>query len=107
MPADTISIISAAVVTIVTAVVGYLKGKVALEFKRINGELESAREARAESQRDRESIREELVKCHELHQESDRRANAADQRATAVEIKAARLEAKLSFLEQQIQTRPS
>lgn len=92
MPADTISIISAAFVTIATAVVGYLKGKDAMEFKRINTELEAARLARDEMRRDREEDRQELAKCHELHLESDRRAT--------------RMEVELSFLKQQIQPRP-
>lgn len=100
MPADAISIISAAFVTVTTAILGYLKARDSMEFKRINDELESAKIARAESQKDREELRQsndriltELADCHAKHTETDRRAT--------------RMEVELSFLKQQMQSRPA
>lgn len=100
MPADTVSIISAAFVTVITAVLTYLKAKDAMEFKRINTELEAAKAARAESLKDREEIRADLIECNNRHDECDRRASA-------LEVKTVRLETEVSYLKQHVQSRPT
>lgn len=104
MPADAISIISAAFVTVVTAIVTYLKTKDALEFKRINFELETAKEHAAESRKDRDDIRSELKATQERH---DAELRACHERHDECDRRATKLEYEVSLLQQRVQPKPT